>query len=172
MPKRYGARRRVLADGFASIGGQDSADQHRRWVRLLVWRSQRRRKRGHQAGKHYGYTYASKKSLDSIIDKLRRFTRRASIAHSPTCCAGSTTWPEVGAATFGPGGEARCGNVRESRRQHCRACAAETGQLGDPSGRVSTESLLIIRAASSSDPDWRSYPASERRTLGMFLVDS
>jgi hypothetical protein len=66
----------------------------------------------------------------------------------------------------------RCGNVRESRRQHCRACAAETGQLGDPSGRVSTESLLIIRAASSSDPDWRSYPASERRTLGMFLVDS
>ena len=173
MPKRYGARRRVLADGFASIGGQDSADQHRRWVRLLVWRSQRRRKRGHQAGKHYGYTYASKKSLDSIIDKVRRFhpagihrtfadlLRRLNPVVRGWCGYLWTWWRAP-----------RRGNVRECRRQHCRACAAETGQLGDGSGRVSTEILLIIRAASSSDPDWRSYPASERRTLGMFLVDS
>jgi RNA-directed DNA polymerase len=45
---------------------------------FLGWRIQRRRKKGHQAGKRYVYTYPSKKSLASIIDKVRRLTRRAS----------------------------------------------------------------------------------------------
>ena len=45
---------------------------------FLGWRIQRRRKRGHQAGKRYVYTYPSKKSLASILDKVRRLTRRAS----------------------------------------------------------------------------------------------
>lgn len=45
---------------------------------FLGWHIQRRRKKGHQAGKRYVYTYPSKKSLASIIDKVRRLTRRAS----------------------------------------------------------------------------------------------
>jgi len=45
---------------------------------FLGWRIQRRRKKGHQAGKRYVYTYPSKKSLASILDKVRRLTRRAS----------------------------------------------------------------------------------------------
>jgi RNA-directed DNA polymerase len=45
---------------------------------FLGWRIQRRRKKGHQAGKRYVYTYPSKKSLASIIDKVRQLTRRAS----------------------------------------------------------------------------------------------
>ena len=39
---------------------------------FLGWHIQRRRKKGHQAGKRYVYTYPSKKSLASIIDKVRR----------------------------------------------------------------------------------------------------
>ena len=45
---------------------------------FLGWRIQRRRKKGHQAGKRYVYTYPSKKSLASIMDKVRQLTRRAS----------------------------------------------------------------------------------------------
>ena len=45
---------------------------------FLGWHIQRRRKKGHRAGKRYVYTYPSKKSLASIIDKVRRLTRRAS----------------------------------------------------------------------------------------------
>ena len=45
---------------------------------FLGWRIQRRRKKGHQAGKRYVYTYPSKKSLASILDKVRQLTRRAS----------------------------------------------------------------------------------------------
>jgi RNA-directed DNA polymerase len=45
---------------------------------FLGWRNQRRRKKGHQAGKRYVYTYPSKKSLASIIGKVRQLTRRAS----------------------------------------------------------------------------------------------
>ena len=45
---------------------------------FLGWHIQRRRKKGHQAGKRYVYTYPSKKSLASIIDKVRQLTRRAS----------------------------------------------------------------------------------------------
>ena len=45
---------------------------------FLGWRIQRRRKKGHQAGKRYVYTYPSKKSLTSILDQVRRLTRRAS----------------------------------------------------------------------------------------------
>jgi RNA-directed DNA polymerase len=45
---------------------------------FLGWRIQRRRKKGHQAGKRYVYTYPSKKSLASIIGKVRQLTRRAS----------------------------------------------------------------------------------------------
>jgi RNA-directed DNA polymerase len=45
---------------------------------FLGWRIQRRRTKGHQAGKRYIYTYPSKKSLASIIDKVRQLTRPAS----------------------------------------------------------------------------------------------
>jgi RNA-directed DNA polymerase len=45
---------------------------------FLGWRIQRRRKKGHQAGKRYVYTSPSKKSLASIIGKVRQLTRRAS----------------------------------------------------------------------------------------------
>ena len=45
---------------------------------FLGWHIQLRRKRGHKARKRYIYTYPSKKSLASIIDKVRQLTRRAS----------------------------------------------------------------------------------------------
>jgi RNA-directed DNA polymerase len=43
---------------------------------FLGWRIQRQRRRG-QNGKTAVYTYPSKKSLTSIVDKVRRLTRRA-----------------------------------------------------------------------------------------------
>jgi hypothetical protein len=119
---------RFATPASAATSPRPNARDIRATVRIHVRGVERRdtrlqRRPAHPASPHarspgreyYGCIYASKKSLDSIIDKVRRFTRRASIAHSPTCCAGSTRWSEVGAATYGPGGEhlvvGTCGSV-------------------------------------------------------------
>ena len=47
-------------------------------VRRRPCRIQGRRKKGHEAGKRYSYTYRSMKSLASIIDQVPQLTRRAS----------------------------------------------------------------------------------------------
>ena len=62
------------------------------------WRIQRRAMRGRR-GKRAVYTYPSKKSLASVMGKVRMLTRRTSIEHSPPCCARSTRCCEDGVTT-------------------------------------------------------------------------
>jgi RNA-directed DNA polymerase len=55
---------------------------------FLGWRIQRRNRRG-RTGKRAVYTYPSKKSSLSVMDKVRSLTRaERSIEHLQTCCAG------------------------------------------------------------------------------------
>ena len=69
---------------------------------FLGWRIQRHRKPG--ADRHYVYTYPAKKSLQAIMDKVRRCAgKSARTSRSMPCCSGSTRRCGAGAPTSGPG---------------------------------------------------------------------